>query len=214
MEPLGQRGAVALPGCSVVAGSSLELGAMDYAEFDSLIDALQAAVNETDPQKGYWRELWDLVRQVGSGFKGIRYPTREDRDRAWQRFQELVARAKARSEQDQARMTQERREWEQRQEESHRARQAVQSKTAAARPLTSFERDTADIVLLPAKLVAAILLKLVGLELPSQLEEIRQELLACNEALREAWAEFNRQKATLLPGDKNQAFENLQAART
>jgi hypothetical protein len=192
----------------------LTAGSVDYNELDDLISALQAAVDETHPQRGYWGELWNLAREVGAGFKGTRYPTRADRENAWKKFQDLVAHAKARSEENRARIAEADRQWEARQEESQWARESIRAKTAAARPLTGLERDIADIVLLPARLIAAILLKLVGIEIPSQLEEIRQELLACNEALREAWAEFNRRKADMLPGDKNQAFEGLQAARS
>lgn len=186
---------------------------MDYTQLESLISELEQTVEDTDPQRGYWRELWALVRQIGTEFRDTRYPTREDRDRAYSRFQDLVAKARARSEENQARIEARRSEWERQQDHSRAARDEVQSKAASAHPLSPFERTVADIVLLPIEVVAQILLRLVGIEGPSELEEIRQELLACNEKLRESWRLFNSKKQDLLPGDKHQAYESLQAAR-
>jgi hypothetical protein len=53
-------------------------------------------VNTTSPQKGCWKELWALVRDIGAGFRGVRYPSHEDLNTAWQRYQTLCQEAKIR----------------------------------------------------------------------------------------------------------------------
>ena len=186
---------------------------MDYEELDNLISALEKAVESTNPQKGYWSEIWSLVKEINSDFRASRYPTRSDKDQAWSRFQGLVANAKERSEENKARIEKNRLEWEQRQEKSKFAREEVQSHASTAMPLSEFEQSMADIIFFPAKLIAEVLLGLVGINTLSALEEKRQELLACNEALQEAWHVFNEQKGDMLPGDRNQAYESLQKAR-
>jgi len=186
---------------------------MDYNELDNLISSLKDAVESTNPQKGYWNELWSLVKDINSGFKEARYPARDDRDKAWSRFQELVAKAKERGQDNKARIEKNQREWERKQERSRSARENVVSRAERATPLSEFERSIGDIILFPAKLIADALSNLVGINSLSALDETRQELLACNEALQDAWKAFNDNKKEMLPGDRNQAYESLQEAR-
>lgn len=186
---------------------------MDYSELDRLVSQLEQLVEEANPRKGYWGELWSLVRQTGAGFKETRYPTRDDKDRAWDRYQDLVERARARSEENKKRLELNEREWKKRQVNSESLRDQIQGKAASSRPLTDFERGLGDIFLFPIKMAEAILSQLLGLKTPSELEEIRQELLACNRTLQDAWKTFNDRRSELLPGDRKQAYESLQKAR-
>ena len=43
----------------------------DYKELDRMISSLEAAVESTNPQKGYWGELWALVKEINLGFKEV-----------------------------------------------------------------------------------------------------------------------------------------------
>ena len=188
---------------------------MDYADLDKLINDLQTAVNDSDPQKGYWKALWALAGEIGSGFKqGTRYPSREDKDKAWNRFQELITRARARSEEAKAKIKESQREWERKEERSRRARNDVQSIAARSHPTTPGERALADLVLLPLTVIRRIIEDLVGVTDFDRLEQIRRELVTCNEKVQDAWREFDRYKQDhLLPGDKNAAFRSLQEAK-
>jgi hypothetical protein len=136
---------------------------MDYSELDRLVSQLERLVEESNPRKGYWGELWSLVRQTGSGFKETRYPTREDREIAWSRYQDLVERARARSEENKKRLEWNEREWKQKQDNSESLRDKIQAKAAGSRPLTDFERGLGDILLFPIKMAEAILSQLFGL---------------------------------------------------
>jgi len=186
---------------------------MEYPDLDRLLAQLDDAVNASDPQKGYWKELWSLVKEIGGGFKGTRYPVPAEREKAWDRFQKLVSKAKARDRENRLRIEEKQREWQDRQDRSRRSAEKIQSRASGSRPATDVERTVADIVLLPGRLIASVLFALVGDDLPSRSEEIKQELLRCNERLREAWEMFKRIKDDLLPGDRNQAYESLQKAR-
>lgn len=67
---------------------------MDYSAIDQLIDLLKNEVGEIEPLHTHWKPLWDSIRTVGAAFKETRYPTRSEKDQAWQRFQGLVERVK------------------------------------------------------------------------------------------------------------------------
>jgi hypothetical protein len=179
---------------------------MEYKELDALIEQLKEAVEDNDPQKGYWKELWALAKQIGSGFKETRYPTKADKDDAWNKFQELREQASARSEEDRARIEKQKQEWEERQERSSQARSKVEGKAAQTRPLSGIEHAIGDIILAPLLLAEAILRDILGLE---QLDQIKEELLSCNAKMREAWELFNRHKNDLLPGDKSKTYKAL-----
>jgi len=135
---------------------------MDYQELDSLIDQLRSTVHATDPHKGYWKELWDLVRMVGAGFKEVRYNTREEKDRAWQRFQDLCAEAKKRGDANRREMEKRQNEWERRKSQSASIRGDIEGNAAKARPLSALERGISDIVLFPLTIIERIIGKIIG----------------------------------------------------
>lgn len=193
---------------------------MNYLELNSMIDRLQAQVHSTDPQKGYWKELWSVVREVGAGFKGVRYDTKEDKDAAWRRFQELCQAAKVRGDENAKEMDARKREmegrqreWEQRKNLSERTRMSIEGRAAGARPLSGFERTIGEMVLLPLTLIEKVVGKLLGIREKTQLEEARDELHHCSAKLKEAWRTFTDHKHELLPADKALCFQTLNSAQ-
>lgn len=186
---------------------------MDYADLDKLIEDLHAAVSDSDPQKGYWKHFWNLVREVGEGFKGVRYPTRDNRESAWNRFQDLIGKARARSEEARKKVADSQGEWERRENRSRQARDIVQSKAAGSHPSTPGERAFAELILAPVTMIQRVVENILGADDLDGLEEIRRELIGCNERLQQAWTRFNEYKRDLLPGDKIEAYRSLQTAR-
>lgn len=186
---------------------------MDYRDLDSLIAQLEAMIDESDPRKGYWKELWSIAGRVGAGFKGTRYETKQAKDAAWQRFQKLCEKAKKRSEENRREMEERKREWEKKQERSEQVRSRIEGKAYGSRPMSDLERSIADLILLPITVAERMIGLLLGIREKSQLEEIREELKGCNEKLRAAWEIFNQNKDSLLPADKAKCYENLQKAR-
>lgn len=199
----------------MVAGSRTGIAEdiVEYTDLDKLIADLHAAVEDSDPQKGYWKQLWSLVREVGEGFKGVRYSTKEEREQAWSRFQDLVGKAQVRSEKTKRRVADSQRAWERRENRSRQARNEIQSKATGARPSTPGERAFADLILAPVTMIQRVVESIFGIDDIDRLEEIRRELVGCNRKLNDAWGRFNEYKRDLLPGDKNEAYQILQSAR-
>jgi hypothetical protein len=173
---------------------------MDHVELDNLIEDLRGIVEESEPQKGYWRNLWALVREIGAGFKGIRYPTREDREVAWSQYQELIAQAKQRSEDEK--------------ERSRITLESIQSMADSSRPASDDGGfDLFAIFLLPLTIAVAAVEAIFGATELDELNPIREELKKCNSQLQEAWRLFNERKHEMLPGDRQKAWESLQEAK-
>lgn len=175
---------------SIPGRTELTSDAMEYQELDSLISELQAMIEETSPQKGYWKQLWNLVGEIGTAFKGARYPSRGDKDEAWKQFKSLVVRAEARSAEAKERIREREREFEQRKNRSEWARRTIETKAAGARPLSGLERGIADIFLLPLTLAERLLEAVLGVKAKSELEQIHDELRMCSQRLKDAWGVF------------------------
>ena len=186
---------------------------MDYRELEKMIDQLRVQVHSTDPHKGYWKELWALVRQVGGGFKGARYDTREEKDAAWQRFQELCAEAKRKGDESKREMEVRQKEWEQRKSRSERARSSIEGRASGSQPLSGFERAICDMVLAPLTIMAHVVNTLLGLREKTEFEKAREELHQCSAKMKEAWRAFSEHKRELLPADKAHCFQTLTDAQ-
>ncbi len=85
-------------GSGTLWGQSGERGArgrrMEHAELVGIVDELEAAVARAGAGELSWREVWDRIRRVGDGFRGIRFPTRDEHVAQWTRFRALVDRTK------------------------------------------------------------------------------------------------------------------------
>jgi len=64
---------------------------MDHRNLDGLIDGLDGEMSSFfGDSKKDWRSIWDRIKEIGAAFKETRYPTRDEKDRAWSRFQSVV----------------------------------------------------------------------------------------------------------------------------
>ncbi len=183
---------------------------MDYQELNDLIVRLRDLVEEANPRKGYWKELWSLARQISDGFHSTRFLTRADKDQAWTEFQAIREEANQRSAADRARIEEQQKQWENRQHRSSEIRSKLIVKTAHTRPSTEIERAIAAPILLPIQLIDAALRKILGLE---DLDAVKEELQFCSEHMREAWQLFTEGKSDLLPADKAYIYKLLSDAQ-
>jgi len=186
---------------------------MEYQELDALVSELESAVEETTPQKGYWKELWDLVRRIGAAFKEARYPDKSQKDEAWRLFQSLVERAKARSVREKERIRERERGFEERKRLSQEARSSIESMAASATPSSEFERGLLAIITFPVTLALDFVETTLGVKWGSELDERQDELRACSQQLKRAWRTLSDSKDVMLPGDKAQAYRALTAAQ-
>jgi hypothetical protein len=184
---------------------------MDCDELEELLSNLSEMVNDSSPQAGYWGRVWALVKEINAGFRETRFPTPNDRSDVWNRFQGIVEQVKARSEESKKQREIKQHEWENRERDSRRAVDRINSRIQSATPFSGM--DLSLVFLGPLKLIAALSLRLVGINTPDAMEETHQELRACNEALDKAWETFNEYKGQMLASDKNEAYANLQEAR-
>ncbi len=183
---------------------------MDYTDLERLIAEIEKAVDDSNPQKGYWKHLWGVIHEARSGFRDARFPTGEEKHHARTKLDNLVEAAQARSEQEKLAREDRERNWEETKRRSEAARQRLDSKLAGTRPTTDFERMIASVILMPLTILENALRGILGLE---QLDEIHEDLKGCSANMREAWATFSATKQEMLPGDRNIAYQELRKAQ-
>jgi len=172
---------------------------MEYQELDALVSELESAVEETTPQKGYWKELWDLVRRIGAAFKEARYPDKSQKDEAWRLFQSLVERAKARSVREKERIRERERGFEERKRLSQEARSSIESMAASATPSSEFERGLLAIITFPVTLALDFVETTLGVKWGSELDERQDELRLVAELRSGSEQAFDRIRNVIAP---------------
>lgn len=118
---------------------------MDWETLDRLIDEFEGMIDSKlgreFPPLGFlfsgpsWKDIWAKAAEIQAGFKGMRYPTKAQRDEAWERFNSLRDEASRRN-QDESNN----RRWK---SESHRS--TILREIESARPRTLFGFDPPDI---------------------------------------------------------------------
>lgn len=63
---------------------------MDYDELDRLIDQLEQLGDLAAGRHRRWSEVWEHIKLIGQEFKQTRYPTKADKDQAWNRHQRII----------------------------------------------------------------------------------------------------------------------------
>lgn len=67
---------------------------MKHEDIGQLIGQIESAVTYYEEGSIEWREIWNAIKQTGNSFKGTQFPSREDREAEWQRFQAAVGNVK------------------------------------------------------------------------------------------------------------------------
>lgn len=178
---------------------------MDYSALDQLIDLLESEVEAIEPLHTRWKPLWDSIRTIGAAFKETHYPTRAEKDQAWQRFQGLVEKVK---------QTQnlERQQRERLESTSEHWKDEIMVLASEATPPSSFEEGVYAVTF---GIVETAVKGVVDALLPGpQIDETREMLLHCSERLREGWALLSEHKVEMLGRHKKQAFDALSNAQS
>lgn len=71
-----------------------DLFRINYTDLNSKLNQLESKIQRVQTSffkasKSDWDDIFDLCSEIAQNFKNVRYPTREDRDAAWQRFYRL-----------------------------------------------------------------------------------------------------------------------------
>lgn len=145
-----------------------------------------------------WTLIWKQIKLVGASFKEARYPTQEEHQQAWDKFQRLVSDVKLHQQKEQEK-------WDQKKSESVRYRDRIISQANSARPSSGI----ADLILCIATGgMSAILNAIMG-----PFDEHKRELQRASEALEKGWAMLNEYKENMLGRDKHSAFQALNEAK-
>lgn len=185
---------------------------MSGDQLDGKISALDQRISGwfTKKDGAFWKETWALVKEIGANFKGTRYPSREEHQAAWNRFQGLVSKMKAESEQH-------RREREEQSGHSTAIKTEVASLAHRAWPRANGFEEIALLlsgvtpIAAMAKSVMDAFLGVFGLEdKRNALQKRHDELKEFSGYMKEAWNYFDREKGRLMGRDKAECFKVLQ----
>ena len=144
--------------------------------------------------KGIWRQ----IRETGAAFKGVRFPTKDEHEQAWSRFQALVQ--EVRDKQNERRS-----KFDQRREASEKLRDSLIRRAENALP----DSGLGDVVLAIATGGLSVILEMTLDALLGPYDKRKQELLESSNALRAVWGDFSSRKSELLRDDKDTAFQAL-----
>lgn len=173
----------------------------DQAEIEQLIDSLEDLASEIEGRGGKWKDVWDEIRRTGQAFKGSSFPSAEDREAAWNRFQSVIGRVKE-SQQNARDM------FEERVRESEEHLEHILSCAERATPSSAMD----DLILTIATAGLNIVITEGINAILGPFDERKMELQRCNEAMREGWAHLSRNKAVMLGKHKQEAFQALKRA--
>jgi hypothetical protein len=173
---------------------------VDSSDLDGLIDNLADHVREAGGGKAKWRDAWPDIKAISAGFRSVRYPSREDHQRAWERFQGLIADVKRG--QDEARKA-----FEERAANSRSHKNRILAYADAARPsqlaTTVFEIATGGFIVRP------ILDAVLGGHSDPWLETLQQ----CSRSLKAGWQYLSENRRDILRSDADEAVQALKESQ-
>lgn len=177
---------------------------MDSLALDKLINSLEHMIDVAHFGHTKWKPIWGVIRQIGGSFKGTYYPTIDDRQEAWDKFQSLVQRVKhAQAEEQQHR--------EGMADKSERHKYDILACASAATPPSGLEEAIASIVVTFPRWVIS---KAIDTVIPGpEIDETRETLGYCSKKLQEGWHLLSLHKQEMLGRDKKEAFEALKQAQ-
>ncbi|HSY48430.1 MAG TPA: hypothetical protein VLC46_06445 [Thermoanaerobaculia bacterium] len=173
---------------------------MNCGDLDNLIDELADHVNEASHGKAKWRDAWPQVKSISEGFRGVKYPSREDRQKAWERFQSLVSDVK--QGQDEARVA-----FEKRAANSLSHKNRILSYADAARP------SHAATALFEVVTGAFIIRPMVDAVLGGHSDPWLETLQGCSRSLKAGWKYLSDWKGEIFRSDAGEAVQALRESQ-
>jgi len=145
-----------------------------------------------------WKSIWEQIRVVGASFKGVKFPTRDEHQQAWDRFQGMVSKVKEAQEE-------EHKQWEEKKSKSGEYRDEIIYQAELAKP----SGPMGDLILsIATGGLSTALSALMG-----PFDERKDELIACSDHLKQGWALLREHKEFMLGQDKNEAYQALLRAK-
>jgi Domain of Unknown Function (DUF349) len=180
------------------------------AELDQRVNGI---LSFTTKDRQFWKDSWTMVKEIGSSFKNVRYPTKAEKDAAWRKFQDVV---------DQ--MRSEREKFNQKRDAAAQTSDSLKKKiilmAQSAWPReTGFETLAMALTgLIVAELFANIVVNvarsLLGMDAIDSHEKEKRKLMELSSQMKKAWNAFNDHKNELLPKDKADCFKILEGVQS
>ena len=168
----------------------------DHKEVNKNISKLESMVpGILSFGKPDWKSIWQQVKITGNSFKGSKFPSKDEREDAWTRFQKLVEDIKEVQAEDQ-------KKWEKKKEKSAQIRNMILAKADAARPV---DTDIANLILTLATGGVNLLLETIM----GPFDEEKDHLKSCSKQLQKGWDMLRENKEEMLGKDKGVAFDEL-----
>ncbi len=175
---------------------------MEYQQLDTLIDHLSDVIDAHNDGATNWKAVWDDIRTISASFKTVRYPTREERQGAWDRKQSLIDQIRVLQDSEYAR----RRQFS---ATSEKHRSTIESLADAGKPDSGF----GDIALAMATGGLSLIGKRIMDDIFGETDEIKEELDRRSLALNEAGWYLRDHKGEMKRADKDAAFQYIASIR-
>ncbi len=176
---------------------------MDLTDLSDKIDDLEHTVDNAEPFRTKWVDVWNAIKSISAGFKQTRFDNPSERLEAWQRFQYLVNTVKEIQSDENEQRGHFRRTSEQHKDE-------ILSCASAAEPPSGIG-DALLSVLMPVIPLAKAALNAV---LPGpEIDETLHSLQYCSRKMKEGWELLSDYKDEMTGKDKKEAFEGLKSAQ-
>jgi len=145
-----------------------------------------------------WKSIWGQIRVVGASFKGVKFPTRDEHQKAWDNFQSIVSSVKEAQ-------AEEHKQWEEKKSKSSGYKDEIIYQAELAKP----SGPMGDLILsIATGGLSTALSALMG-----PFDERKDELNSCSEHLKQGWALLNEYKENMLGRDRNEAYQALYQAK-
>lgn len=149
-------------------------------------------------EKPDWKSIWCQIRIVGASFKEVKFPTRDEHQKAWDRFQSIVSSVKEAQ-------AEEYKQWEEKKSKSSGYKDEIIYQAELAKP----SGPMGDLVLsIATGGLSTALSALMG-----PFDERKDELVSCSDHLKQGWALLNEYKENMLGQDKKEAYNALYQAK-
>ena len=178
----------------------------DFEHLDARIEHLAIGAASHLLGKRDWKSLWATIKSIGADFKNTRYPNREQRHAAWNRFQSIVQKIKL----DQDKEFGDRNS---RRENSSRHLAKINTLAENAEPDSALGQALAEGIAAIASHGLTLIVKAGLNALPGEFEEQQHRLRKRSEAMKVAWTYLSEHKEEMLGKDKAQAFATLKATK-
>lgn len=148
--------------------------------------------------KPNWKSIWQQIKIVGSSFKGVKFPSKEEHQQSWDEFQGIVNEVKRRQKEEQE-------IWNQKKVESGKLRDSIISQAHNVK----LSGGMGDLILAVVTMgISSILNTIMG-----PFDEKKRELKSANEQLRKGWDMLNEYKVNMFGCDKHDAIQALNEAK-